>query len=389
MRYRIPIGIFLVLVFGQSALAQFPRILKDKIDKVDKVTDKFKDAVITDDEEIRLGEDISKRIRDKYGVVQDAAIHKYVTLVGSVVVKKSNRSSLPFHFIVLDTDGVNAFAAPGGFIHITRGALSLMKNEAELAGVLGHEIAHVTQKHTINAIRNRKGFQMAANEKSIGSNPELFKRFADEAFNVVFAGFGRSDELDADEHGLAFSANTGYEATGLGLFLTTLKERNSGSDAKQGLFASHPEMDERLVKLDAMIKSNNWSGGAVGQERFSKNMTYKPVELAQIVAAGSGAAGLAGGSEADQKKDDQKKDDQKKEGDDSGKKKSRFSLSSLRNPTGGGEQTKQSAAVTGSGGSRGVDNERNAKGGPNPAVVTVAVTEKEIDEFKKEGKLKA
>jgi len=369
MRYRIQISIFLVLVFGQSALAQFPRILKDKIDKVDKVTEKFKDAVITDDEEIRLGEDISKRIRDKYGVAQDAAIHKYVTLVGSVVVKKSNRSSLPFHFIVLDTDGVNAFAAPGGFIHITRGALSLMKNEAELAGVLGHEIAHVTQKHTINAIRNRKGFQMAANEKSIGSNPELFKRFADEAFNVVFAGFGRSDELD--------------------LFLTTLKERNSGSDAKQGLFASHPEMDERLTKLDAMIKSNNWSGGAVDQERFAKNMTYKPVELAQIVVAGSGAAGLAGGSEGDQKKDDQKKDDQKKDGDDSGKKKSRFSLSSLRNPTGGGEQTKQSAAVTGSGGSRGVDKERNAKGGSNPAVVTVAVTEKEIDEFKKEGKLKA
>ncbi len=383
MRYRILIGFLTALLAGQTAQAQFPRGLKDKIDKVDSVTSKFKDAVVTDEEEVKLGEDISKRIRDKYGVVQDPAIHKYVTLVGSVIVKKSSRSSLPFHFIVLDTDGVNAFAAPGGFIHITRGALSLMKNEAELSGVLGHEIAHVTQRHTINAIRNRKGFQMAANEKSIGSNPELFKRFADEAFNVVFAGFGRGDELDADEHGISFSANTGYDATGLGLFLTTLKQRNSGSDSKQGLFASHPEMDERLQKLDALIKSNNWTAGSVNQERFVKNVTYKPVELANIVAGGAGAAGLAGGD------DEKKKDEDKKDGDDDSKKKSRFSLSRLKNPTGTGEQTKQSAAVTGSGGSRGVDNERNAKGGPNSSVVAVTITDKEIGDFKKEGNLKA
>jgi len=384
MRYGILTGLLTCMMVVQAAYSQFPRVLKDKIDKVDSVAAKFKDAVVTEEEEVKLGEDISTRIRDKYGVVQDQAIHKYVTLVGTVIVKKSSRTSLPFHFIVLDTDGVNAFAAPGGFIHITRGALSLMKDEAELAGVLGHEIAHVTQRHTINAIRNRKGFQMAANEKSIGSNPDLYKRFADEAFNVVFAGFGRADELDADEHGISFSANAGYDAGGLSLFLTALNERNSGSDSKQGLFASHPEMDERLQKLVAIVKSNNWTGGAIDQERFAKNMTYKPVELAKIVAGGQGAAGLAGESGGDKKKDEDKK-----EGDDDSKKKSRFSLSKLKNPTGTGEQTKQSAAVTGSGGSRGVDNERAAKGGPNPAVVAVAVTEKEIDEFKKEGKLKA
>jgi predicted Zn-dependent protease len=384
MRYVFLTGLITGLMVVQAAQAQFPRALKDKIDKVDSVTAKFKDSVVTEEEEIKLGADISTRIRDKYGVVQDPAIHKYIAFVGTVLVKKSSRASLQFHFIVLDTDGVNAFAAPGGFVHITRGALSLMKDEAELAGVLGHEIAHVTQRHTINAIRNRKGFQMAANEKSIGSNPDLFKRFADEAFNAVFAGFGRADELDADEHGISFSANAGYDAAGLSLFLTALKERNSGSDTKQGLFASHPEMDERLQKLVALVKSNNWTGGSVDQERFAKNMTYKPVELAKIVAAGEGAAGLAGGSEGDKKKDEEKK-----EGDDDSKKKSRFSLSKLKNPTGTGEQTKQSAAVTGSGGSRGVDNERAAKGGPNPAVVAVTVTDKELDDFKMEGKLKA
>ena len=88
-------------------------------------------------------------MRARYGVVQDAAVHRYVTLVGTLLAKTSTRPNLPFKFIVLDTDGVNAFAAPGGFIHITRGALALMASEAELAGVLAHEIIHVTEKHTI------------------------------------------------------------------------------------------------------------------------------------------------------------------------------------------------------------------------------------------------
>jgi beta-barrel assembly-enhancing protease len=388
MHHRRSIGYIVVFLACQVALAQFPSSIKSQIDKADKIAAKFKDVEITDEEEIRLGEDISSRIRAKYGVVQDPAVHKYVALVGTVIAKKSSRSNLPFHFIVLDTDGVNAFAAPGGFVHITRGALSLLKSEAELGGVLGHEIAHVTERHTIRAIQKGKVVQMAANEKSVSSNPELFRRLSDECYKIVFAGFGRADELDADDHGLIFSANSGYNPWGLGLFLTRLKERNAGSDVKQGLFASHPEMDERLQKLSNIIKSNNWTGGATLAERLSNNVKYAPVELANIVVAGEGAAGLAGGSKEDDGK--KKEDEKKKEGqDDDKKKKSRFSLSKLSNPLGSGEQTKQSAEVTGSGGSRGVDKERMAKGGSNPAAVAVSLTDKDLEEFKKEGQLKA
>ena len=92
------------------------------------------------------------------------AVHKYVTLVGTILAEQTTRPKLPWTFIVLDTDGVNAFAAPGGFVHITRGALALIKNEAELAGVLGHEMAHVAQKHTVNAIRKSKGIQLGTSE---------------------------------------------------------------------------------------------------------------------------------------------------------------------------------------------------------------------------------
>src|SRR5215475_14369590 len=94
------------------------------------------------------------------GVVQDPAIHKYVTLLGTALAKESERPNLNWTFIVLDTDGVNAFASPGGIVHVTRGALALAKNEAEIAGVLGHEIGHVAHKHTVNAIKKSKAVGM-------------------------------------------------------------------------------------------------------------------------------------------------------------------------------------------------------------------------------------
>jgi predicted Zn-dependent protease len=379
MRYRT-LALVVILFFAcQAALAQFPRGIKDKIDSV---TAKYKDLEITDQEEVQLGANISERIRAKYGVVQDPEIHKYVTLVGMVLVRKSSRPNIPYQFIVLDTDGVNAFAAPGGFVHITRGALALMKNEAELAGVLGHELAHITEKHTIRAVQKNKAFQMAASQKSVSADPQLFRRLQDEMFKIVFAGFGRADELDADEHGLAVSASSGYEASGLKQFLTTLKERNTGSEIKQGLFASHPEMDERLQKIDSTIQRSNWSGGAVDQARLQKYIKYEPVPLAEIAVVQEGAARLAGGGKEGEEK---KKDDEQQEP----KKKSRFSLAKLKNPLGGGEEKTQSAEVTGSGGSRGVDKERLAKGGSNPALVAVTVTDQEIQAFIKEGNLKS
>ncbi len=98
----------------------------------------LRDLQMTDAEEQALGKEVSERIRARYGVVQDANVHRYVSLVGTVLARASSRPSLPWTFVVLDTDGVNAFAAPGGYVHITRGALALIASEAELAGVLGH-----------------------------------------------------------------------------------------------------------------------------------------------------------------------------------------------------------------------------------------------------------
>src|SRR5918995_5941818 len=119
---------------------------------------------ISEKEERDLGEGVSATVRSEFGVLQDAAVTKYVSLVGNVLAKASTRPDLKWEFIVLDTDGVNAFASPGGIVHITRGALGLIKSEAELAGVLAHEIAHITKKHTVNAIEKSKMTKMGTDE---------------------------------------------------------------------------------------------------------------------------------------------------------------------------------------------------------------------------------
>ena len=342
-----------------------------------KKANDVRDLQVTDAEEQELGKQVSARIRTRYGVVQDQAVHRYVALVGTALAQGSTRPNLPWTFIVLDTDGVNAFAAPGGYVHITRGALALIKNEAELAGVLGHEIIHVSGKHTINAITKNKAVQMGAAETLSGSSSLMERAVAATYDNIVERGFGRAEENDSDEHGVALANKTGYAPNGLVGFLTTLKERNKESKEKRGLFASHPEMQERLDRITRQIASQKLAATATVQPRYAKNITFTPVDLTAIATVEAGSAGLTGGSaKPEEKKEEEPKAEQPKKGG--------FGLSRML-PTSGGE--KQQAQLTASGGARGVDPEKDSKGGSNPAIVTVRIAAADITAVQKEGGL--
>ena len=190
------------------------------------------DLVFTDAEERQLGSDVSTKLRDRYGVVQDRAVHEYVTLVGTLLAQASTRPSITWTFVVLDTDGINAFAAPGGFIHITRGALALIQSEAELAAVLGHEIAHVTEKHTLKAIQKSNlvstGTQM--------TRSALLSAAADRVYESVFENsFDRGDETGSDRIGIGLANRAGYAPQGLASFLTRLAERNKAATERLSL----------------------------------------------------------------------------------------------------------------------------------------------------------
>ena len=342
-----------------------------------KRAEQVQELRISEAEEIEIGAAVSQRVRQRYGVVQDANVHKYVTLVGTAVAEAAGKPNLPWAFIVLDTDAVNAFAAPGGFVHITRGALALIRDEAELAGVLGHEIIHVTERHTISAIQKNKTIQMGADEKLSG-NAALVNKVAENVYlDIIEKGFGRSEENESDEKGAIAANKVGYAPQGLHRFLTRLQDRNKDSKEKRGLFASHPEMKERLDRLTRLITSQKLNATATVSDRYAKNITFKPVPITSVATVEAGSAGLAGEGEkpAAKKEDEAKKEEPKKRG---------FGLGRLT-PTGGGEQRSTQAAA--SGGTRGVDPEKDAKGGSNPKPVQVRVTAAEIAAFKKEGGL--
>jgi beta-barrel assembly-enhancing protease len=333
--------------------------------------DKFDDLNVTDEEERKIGEDVSLKIRDRFGVVQDPAIHKYVTLVGTLLAHQSERPNLAWTFIVLDTDGVNAFASPGGIVHITRGALGLIQNEAELAGVLGHEIGHVAHKHTVNAIRKNKAVQLGTNETLANRGPFLDK-IANKAYEMVLENkFDRGDEMDADKEGVALAEKLGYAPGALGQFLTRLDDRNKDQPAQNGLFASHPETKERIETIRKLAGAKT---GVMVDARYKTNVKYQPTPVTAIATVEDGASGLTGSTAPAKGDKDAKKDDGEQP------KKRGFGLGALK-PASAPER--QTAQVSASGGSRGLGPDRAAKGGANHNPVKVAVNDAELAAFKK------
>jgi len=356
--------IIAMLAVGAPAYAQLGGIMR-KAQQAQERKQQFDDMNITEAEEIKLGAEVSLKVRERFGVVQNAAVHKYVTLVGTVLTEQTSRPKLPWTFIVLDTDGVNAFAAPGGYVHITRGALALITSEAELAGVLGHEIAHVTEKHTVNAIRKSKGVQIGTGE-TLSNRGMFLDALANRAYDMVLENsFDRGDELDADKEGILLVQKAAYAGTGLSEFLARLAERNKGMAEKNGLFASHPETQERINKVKLLAGAKP---GAVVAARYASTIKYQPTELTSIATIVEGSAGLAG---SEKPKPEEKKAEEKKKG---------FGLGSLTKSVTTGKNEQQVAA---SGGARGVGADRLAKGGDNPNLVKTSLTPAEIAAFKK------
>jgi hypothetical protein len=253
--------------------------------------------------------------------------------------------------------------------------------------VLGHELTHVVEDHTIKAL-SKAGFVDTAASAS-GKGGEITAGLVNQVTSIALQGFGRGEELESDREGLTLAAKAGYQPDGLRTFLQRLTDRNKNSTEKRGLFASHPAMQERLDKLAAQEKKERASTVTL-EARYQQFISYKPVPQSQIATVAAGSSGLASGSSSTTKKsDDSDKDkDAKKDAPPPAEekpKKKGFGLGSLASGLGGGE--KKSGQTVASGGARGLDPEVDAKGGPNPAVVSVNVSHADIETFRKDGKL--
>ena len=345
--------------------AQLGDFLRKAEQEAQQRKQQFDDLTITEEEETALGTDVSARIRERFGVVQDAAVHEYVSLVGAVLTEHTTRAGLAWTFIVLDTDGVNAFATPGGYVHITRGALALIRSEAELAGVLGHEISHVVRKHTVNAIQKSKTVDFGA-RKTLSSRGEYLDTVATQTYEMLLENsFDRGDELDADREGIQLVQKAGYAGTGLADFLTHLTERNKNSSEKNGLFASHPETDERITKA---LELAGGKGGVLVEARYRSTIQYVPADVTQVAVIVEGAAGAAG--DRNDKPSPKPAEEPRRRG---------FGLGALGRAVTGEKPSQQVAA---SGGARGVGTDGQAKGGTNSSPVMTVITPLALATFK-------
>jgi len=331
---------------------------------------------VSEKEERDLGAGVSATVRSEFGVVQDAALTKYVSLVGNVLAKASSRPDLKWEFIVLDTDGVNAFAAPGGLVHITKGALGLLKTESELAGVLGHEIAHITKKHTVNSIKRSKATKMGTQE--VGSRTSyLATVVADLVYdNVVENKWDRGDEDDADQEGVRLANKVGYNPAGLTSFLQKLMDRNKDYKGSKpnGLFATHPDTRDRISKVTKQIKTENLASTATGAARYAATVKFEAKPVTAVAISTSDAKGVAGaGSTAT--KEEPKKEEKKGGG----------MFGGLTNKLSTGKQ-KESTQASASAGGRAVDPtrpDRYAAGGGNPNKVAVSISAADLEAFRK------
>jgi len=259
---------------------------------VNPVTQKKEFSLVTESQEIQIGKTSHKEIIEEFGDYNDASLQSYVNEVGQKLSRVSHRSHLKFHFTVLDSPVVNAFATPGGYIYLTRGILAEFNSEAEMATILAHEIGHVTARHAARQITRVTTYQiLSALIASIDKSLEPFKRISDVTASLIFLKYSRDDEREADQLGLEYAFNAGYNPKFMVAFLENLlrkKEKEDGGSLP-GFLSTHPTTSERIqtVKTEAarLLKESKTLKITAYNEYKSRleGMVYGPGEKDGII----------------------------------------------------------------------------------------------------------
>ena len=231
-------------------------------------------------QEVEVGRSVAAAVGARYKLLRDAALTKYVAMVGNTVASASDRPDLRYYFAVLDTPQPEALAAPGGFVFISKGALDLMRDEAALAGVLGHEVGHIALKHhnaTIKAQRTKALAMFGANiglsfvPGPAGMFTPVMSLVADGIAEGVLKGHSRGEEMESDRVGFQYAARAGYDPAGLREFLETLSAKKTDAGVAK-FFSTHPGIDDRLQEQTKMQQARSGGGGKREAERFAKAM---------------------------------------------------------------------------------------------------------------------
>jgi predicted Zn-dependent protease len=238
-------------------------------------------VTMSEREEVATGQQAHQQILQQYAVYDDAQLQTYVNNVGQAVAAHGHRPGLTYQFTVLDSPETNAFALPGGYVYITRGLLAYLNSEAELAGVLGHEVGHITARHAVRQQSTAQAANLGAGLLSI-LIPQL-GQVGRQAVSLVGAalvrGYGREHELEADRLGAEYLARSGYDPGAMISLLRTLKAQETldqqlaqlerrQARAYHGVFSTHPDNDTRLAEAIDTARQLTTASGEPGNQQF-------------------------------------------------------------------------------------------------------------------------
>jgi len=260
---------------GCSVVQQGAKVLSD----TGKLSEKDRDSIIktseavrstfseiTEQEEYYIGRAVAALVLSKYKIYDNGGLTNYVNVLGKAISYSSDRPETygGYHFLVLDSDEVNALAAPGGFVFVTKGLIKRCKDEEMLASILAHEIGHVSAKHGLASIKKSRlvdTFKILGKEaatrygsKELAELTGIFENvLGDIVESLVEKGYDRKYEYEADKLAVKFASGTGYDPNGLTRFLKTMVGGASGASGK-GWFKTHPSAEDRLENVNSQIK---------------------------------------------------------------------------------------------------------------------------------------
>jgi predicted Zn-dependent protease len=245
------------------------------------VTGKRQIVLVSETLEIAMGQQADPEVRQEYGVAEGETLQDYVKTIGRKIARISHRPNLEWQFTVVDSPVVNAFAIPGGYVYITRGILAYLGNEAELAGVMGHEVGHVTARHSVRQITREELAQFGYGVGTVLS-PALGElgNAAQSGLGLVFLRFSRDDEREADRLGVEYAARAAYDPRQISNFFDVLGRLSSAKDSETtpGFLSTHPNPPERVKTTRA--EAEEWirslaipeEGMNVNREEFLRSL---------------------------------------------------------------------------------------------------------------------
>lgn len=234
------------------------------------VTGRREFSLMSERQEIGIGQEMDVEVRREMGLYEDRGLQDFVSTIGLRLAQVSERPGLPWHVAVVDVPAINAFALPGGYIYMTRGILPFLADESQLAGVIGHEIGHVTARHAAQQYSRATGAQLGLLLGSIfvpAARP--FAGLAESSLGLLFLKHGRDDELQADALGVRYASRGGWDPAGVAGMLETLDRIEEASDNKgvPNWLATHPKPANRVEQVQAALQAAAATASRAGTDR--------------------------------------------------------------------------------------------------------------------------